>query len=186
MARNPYANTQMQNFWKETVEKEAAARLQTFAKMKGLERNKPRQLEVFRKKIEDNKPSDTLLEKLPAISSDVKFNRKKGDLNRISSATLANSSVLDSPEMIAPSPTVRKLLYDGFTKEGKGRYIYLRQRYHTTPEEKFAFPTCSSWEYGWRLGEVIKKEDIKKPKFGRTKIVEDTFYTRNGIVTDCK
>ncbi|KAH9519341.1 Protein atp6v1fnb [Bulinus truncatus] len=184
MARNPYANTQMQNFWKETVEKEAAARLHSFAKMKGQERNKPRQLEVFRKKIEDNKPSVTLLEKLPALSSDAKFSRKTGNLNLISSENALNDAILDEPEMRAPPPSIRKLLYDGFTKEEKGRYHYLQQRHQKIPEEKFAFPTCSSWEYGWKLEDVIKKEDIKKPKFGRTKIVEDTFYTRNGIVTN--
>lgn len=185
MARNPYANTQMQNFWKETCEKEASARLQSFAKMRGQERSKPRQLEVFRKRIENNKPSDALLERLPAITIDQKFSRKKADLNLPMGLDNVTSAFLEAPEMRAPSPAVMSTLYDGFTKEGKGRCIYLRKRYNKIPEEKFSFPTCSSWEYGWRLGDVIKKEDIKKPKFGRTKIVEDTFYTRNGLMSDC-
>ncbi|XP_059175834.1 protein ATP6V1FNB-like [Physella acuta] len=184
MARNPYANTQMQNFWKETVEKEASARLQSFAKMRCQERSKPRQLEVFRKRIEDNKPSDTVFEKLPPIQTEANFSRKKADLNAPLGLDAVTTAVLEAPEMRAPSPMVLKSLYDGFTKEEKGRYIYLKQRHQTIPEVKFAFPTLSSWEYGWRLGDVIKKEDIKKPKFGRTKIVEDTFYTRNGLMSE--
>ena len=184
MARNPYANTQMQNFWKESVEKEATARLVSFAKMRGQTRSKPRQLEVFRKKIEDNKPSDALLDRLPPISAEPHFNRKKADFNAPLGLERARTDIaVDAPEMRPVSPIIKEALYDGFTKEGKGRYIYLQQRYGKIPEEKFAFPTCSSWEYGWRLSDVIKKDDIKKPKHGRNKIVEDTFYTRNGLLS---
>lgn len=183
MARNPYANTQMQNFWKESVEKEATARLMSFAKMRGQSRSKPRQLEVFRKKIEDNKPSEALLDRLPPISAEPHFNRIKADFN--APLGLDKAQGIDAPEMRPVSANVKSALYDGFTKEGKGRYSYLAQRYDKIPEQKYAFPTVSSWEYGWRLADVIKKEDIKKPKYGRNKIVEDTFYTRNGIRSDC-
>lgn len=183
MARNPYANTQMQNFWKESVEKEATARLMSFAKLRGQSRSKPRQLEVFKKKIEDNKPSDALLERLPPISAEPHFNRKKADFNEPLGLDRAKTMpVTSAAEMHPVDPVLKDCLYDGFTKEGKGRYMYLHQRYSTIPEQKFAYPTCSSWDYGWRLCDVIKKEDIKKPKYGRNKIVEDTFYTRNGIM----
>jgi len=182
MARNPYANTQMQNFWKESVEKEATARLMSFAKMRGQSRAQPRQLEVFRKKIEDNKPSEALLDRLPPITAEPHFNRKKADFNEPLGLDRALTMPVDAPEMRPVDKNMKMTLYDGFTKEGKGRYMYLHQRYGTIPEEKFAFPTCSSWDYGWRLGDVIKKEDIKKPKYGRNKIVEDTFYTRNGLL----
>lgn len=84
-------------------------------------------------------------------------------------------------EMRPASAGTKEKLYDGFTKEGKGRYQYLCSRNKKGPEEKFAFPLLSSWEYGWRLGDVIKKEEIKKPPYGRTRIVADTFYTRTGI-----
>jgi len=184
MARNPYANTQMQNFWKESVEKEATARLTSFAKMRGQSKSKPRQLEVFRKKIEDNKPSEALLDRLPPISAEPHHNRKKADFNEPHGLDRAGTIAVDAPEMNPVDPAIKNALYDGFTKEGKGRYLYLHQRSHTIPEQKFVFPTCSSWDYGWRLSDVIKKEDIKKPKYGRNKIVEDTFYTRNGIMKE--
>ncbi|CAG5117889.1 unnamed protein product [Candidula unifasciata] len=179
MARNPYANTQMQSFWKETVEKEAAARLLAFRKQKGQPRNTARQLEVFRKKILDSKPSDAVLE-LPPISS----HKKKTDLDDSNCADKwAPETLLNAPEMRPVTPEVRKTLYNGFTKEGKGRHVYLHHRYEKDPEEKYTFPTCTSWEYGWKLGEVIKKDDIKKPKYGRYRIVENTFYTRNGLMS---
>ncbi|BFZ08797.1 hypothetical protein BsWGS_11836 [Bradybaena similaris] len=181
MARNPYANTQMQSFWKESIEKEAAARLLAFHKMKGQPRSTARQLEVFRKKILDSKPS-TVLEHLPPITAHT--NKTTADLNASSSGDKSvTETLLNAPEMRPVSSEVRKTLYDGFTKEGKGRHVYLHHRYQKDPEEKFTFPTCSSWEYGWRLGDVIKKEDIKKPTFGRYRIVENTFYTRNGLMS---
>lgn len=43
------------------------------------------------------------------------------------------------------------------------------------------YPYSANWEYGWKLGEVIKVADIKKPVAGRTRIIEDTFYRPNGI-----
>ena len=85
------------------------------------------------------------------------------------------------PEMRPVTPCSKSLLFDGLSKEGKGRNQYLKYRKNLAPEEKFEFPLVSSWEYGWRLSDVVKKEDIKKPPFGRTQKIRDTFYTRNGV-----
>jgi len=145
---------------------------------------RPRQLEVFRKKItEGSKPSEALLEKLPAIGAEQRHARVKADFNDPLIGKRAHTSVDLMEEMRPPSPKTKTALYDGFTKEGKGRYQYLRKRYDTIPEQKFSFPILSSWDYGWRLSDVIKKEDIKKPPHGRTRVVEDTFFTRNEIPT---
>jgi len=84
-------------------------------------------------------------------------------------------------DMHPVADVTKSSLYDGFTKEGKGRYQYLQQRYQRIPEDKYQFPVLSSWEYGWRLKDVINTEDIHKPAAGRTRIVADTFYTRTGI-----
>lgn len=73
---------------------------------------------------------------------------------------------------------VRKLLYDGFTKEGKGRAQYLSARTAKIPEVKYGFPLTTSWEYGWRLNDVVK--EFHAPKYGRSRIVRDSFYRRNG------
>lgn len=181
-ARNPDFSWQKQEFFKEAYGKEASQRLGWFNKRRAQSMNKSRQLEVFRKKItEGSKPSEALLEKLPAIEVEPRHNRKKADLNDPLLGNRAHTSVDLLTEMIPPSPHVKDTLYDGFTKEGKGRYQYLRSRCTTIPELKYHYPLCSSWEYGWRLDDVIPKESIKKPPHGRTRIVEDTFYTRNGV-----
>lgn len=181
-ARNANFTTQYQEFLKESFEKESSKRLNWFRNRRSASINKPRQLEVFRKKItEGSKPSEALLEKLPAIQKEARHARVKADFNDPMAGRRSYTAIELDAEMRPPSPGTKDALFDGFTKEGKGRYQYLQRRNQVNPEDKFAFPITSSWEYGWRLGDVIKKEDIKKPTYGRTRIVEDTFYTRNGI-----
>lgn len=77
-------------------------------------------------------------------------------------------------------PTKDKL-YEGLSKEGKGRYSYLQTRKDLSPEEKYNLPLVSSWEYGWRLNDVIKIEALKNPIHGRSRVIHDTFYRRNGF-----
>lgn len=72
------------------------------------------------------------------------------------------------------------MLYNGFTKEGRGRYQYLQARTFKKPEEKYEYPLTTSWEYGWRLDDVVK--EFRAPQFGRSRIVRDTFFRRNGIL----
>ncbi|XP_053159026.1 protein ATP6V1FNB [Hemicordylus capensis] len=83
------------------------------------------------------------------------------------------------PEMRVPTPEITQLLYQGFSHEGKGRSHYLKERKMKSPEEKFCYPVLSSWEYGWRLGDVVK--DIRTPIYGKSRIVKDTFFFKNGI-----
>ncbi|KAJ4926638.1 hypothetical protein JOQ06_014387 [Pogonophryne albipinna] len=52
------------------------------------------------------------------------------------------------------SPKTRNALYQDSSHHGKGRRLYLQRRGNIRPEEKFDFPLLSSWEYGWRLGEL--------------------------------
>lgn len=189
-SRSANLTTQYQDFLKESYEKESSQRLAWFNKRRShtTGMNRPRQLEVFRKKItEGSKPSQALLDKLPAIEGEQRHNRKRADFNDPLLGRRAYTSVDLQVVMRPPSPIARDSLYDGFTKEGKGRYQYLRHRYCIIPEKKFPFPILSSWDYGWRLDDVIKKEEIKKPTYGRNRIVEDTFYTRNGcnMETSC-
>lgn len=186
MARQ-YQDTQSQNFWKESINKEAQFRMTWHERWKSGEASKvkSRNYEVFRKKIEDNKPSDDLFNKLPKITKETHFKRKKADFNEPLGLERACTEPIDVSQsgMRPPTPKSKSTLYDGFTKEGKGRRQYLDLRNGLSPEKKFFFPFLSSWEYGWKQGEVVKKEEIKKPTYGRKRIVDDTFYTRNGIPT---
>lgn len=83
--------------------------------------------------------------------------------------------------MFPVNSKVRDKLYDGITKEEKGRYQYLKERIQTIPEKRYQFPLCSSWDYGWRMEDYIPKDTIKNAEYGRRAIVESDFFTRNGI-----
>lgn len=76
---------------------------------------------------------------------------------------------------------VRDKLYEGFSKQGKGRYQYLQDRKKVMPEKRYQFPLCSSWDYGWRLEDSVPRDSIKGPAYGRRAIVESDFFTRNEI-----
>ncbi|XP_045548065.1 uncharacterized protein isoform X2 [Salmo salar] len=60
-----------------------------------------------------------------------------------------------------------------------GRRLYLHTRTLKDPEEKFDHLLLSSWHYGWRLGEYGR--DYRSPANGRSGVVRNTFYSRNGI-----
>lgn len=183
MSRNYPANTQIQKFLEESYNKERDCRLGWYSKaVRSGEHTgtESKQLDVFRKKIEAAcpKPTEDLL-KLRDVKPKSYHKRKPNDVDNF--VKLRDRNAVLTVDMIPVENKVRNKLYDGFTKEGKGRYQYLTERYQNIPETKYSFPLLSSWEYGWRLGDVTKKEDIKKPAAGRTRIVSDTFYTRTGI-----
>lgn len=182
MARNYPANTQVQKFLEESYNKERDTRLQWYYKLRensNANIGASKQSEVARRKIQNApKPAEDMFNKISGDYAPQQFNKKKSNFDDLQTEKGLAQLVA---EMRPVDLRVKEKLYDGFTKEGKGRYQYLHSRYKDSPEDKFSFPLLSSWEYGWRLGDVIPKEDIKKPQHGRTKIVADTFYTRTGI-----
>jgi len=76
---------------------------------------------------------------------------------------------------------VRSLLYEGFSREGRGRGRYLRRRNVDDPEQRYRFPVTTSYQYGWDTTELVPRPS--KPRFGRSSVVNSTFYARNGIST---
>jgi len=187
MARNYPADTQIQNFLTESYIKEQNARLGWYHQRQLQPGQGSTQMQVFRKKIEAAapKPTEHLLSLRGMKSKNYHKRIVKNDDNLLKMAAAVAERNGSSGELLADmrpvTHFVRGKLYDGFTKEGKGRYQYLQDRYQQIPEVKYQFPVLNSWDYGWRLGDVIKKEEIKKPVNGRTRIVADTFYTRTGI-----
>ena len=178
-SRNYPANTQKQKFLEESYNKERDTRLAWFGNLVREDKGKSKQFEVFRRKIENApKPAEGLLQRLPKDVTAPRYNKR---IRKFDDTLASKDTRMLSAEMRPVTPLTKSKLYDGFTKEGRGRYQYLVHRNEKSPEDKFSFPLLSSWEYGWRLGDVIKKEDIKKPQNGRTRIVADTFYTRTGI-----
>ncbi len=81
-------------------------------------------------------------------------------------------------EMLPADSDMKAKLYQGFTKEEKGRYQYLKERKEILPELKYTFPVTSSLRYGWKLGDEVV---LQKPRYARSRVVRDTFYTRNNI-----
>lgn len=47
---------------------------------------------------------------------------------------------------------------------------------------RYYFPECSSWDYGWKMWDDVKK--IPKTGFGRYQIIRDSFYRRRGVEID--
>lgn len=144
-----------------------------------------RQYEVFRKKLERQRlqPSEAQLrlrqkhlEHLPPVVKDPERRTEAAATDRTDSTSLP-------PLVLQMEPVdgaTKKMLYEGLSSEGRGRHSYLRTRNNLGPDQKYTYPMVSSWEYGWRLEDVVN-EELKNPIHGRTKVIHDTFYRRNGI-----
>ncbi|XP_060058403.1 protein ATP6V1FNB [Erinaceus europaeus] len=76
-------------------------------------------------------------------------------------------------------PSTLQLLFQGVSHDGQGRAAYLRERYQQKPEEKFPEPILSSWEHGWRLGDVMKNASM--PTHARVQPIAKTFYIKGSV-----
>lgn len=85
-------------------------------------------------------------------------------------------------EMKPPTPRTKELLYHGTTKQEEGRYLYLKARSKIIPEEKYIFPITTNFEYGWQIGKLSSRLG-KTHIFRRCRIVNDTFFRKNGAMT---
>ncbi|XP_066554327.1 protein SPMIP1 [Amia ocellicauda] len=166
--------TQNQNCYRELIEKEAYTRLAWKIKYG---KDYPINF-ITRKKKEAPIPKLPLRKTvLPPV---VPARKAPEEGEREKSAGPGLRPTGESPLVMRPvTPQIRGTLYQGFSKEGKGRCLYLQARNQKNPEQKFGHPLLSSWEYGWRLGDFDK--EIKSPINGRSGIVKNTFYARNGV-----
>lgn len=147
------------------------------------DQTKSRQYEVYRKKLERQRlqPSEAQLRlrqkhlELPPIVKDPERTEAAND-----SPQAATSLPPMTLQMEPADGETKKMLYEGLSSEGRGRYSYLRTRNNLGPDQKYSYPMLSSWEYGWRLDDVVK-EELKNPIHGRMQIIHETFYRRNGI-----
>lgn len=183
----PY-DTFGQRFIEETYSKDRDTRIKWFLRNKDLQLDQDvgrdgagggsKQYDVYRKRIEAGCPRPT--ESLLALKdryqpADHRKRIRTFDDHYQASPSMDDESLVD---MLPPDDATRRQLYNGTTKEGKGRYQYLRSRNVPGPDSKYRLPVLTSWEYGWNAGDVVKK-----PEFGRTKLISDTFYCRNGVHT---
>ncbi|XP_071494707.1 protein SPMIP1-like [Diadema setosum] len=179
-------DVQRQNFWTESIHKEAYTRLawhEKYSKEFARESREGGQAAIARKKRPDMVPKVKLI---PVQALKTKKAPAKTDVSKAQEESKQKFAELAGKnpdallvEMRPATPKVRAQLYEGFSKEGTGRYAYLQIRKLKKPECKYEVPLTSSWEYGWRLDDVVK--EFKAPSFGRSRIVKDSFYRTNGI-----
>ena len=177
-------DTQLQNFWVESINKEASLRFswhlkysKKFAKGAvsiGDPSKAPRKAAlVFNssvsdkiKKLEnDQKKSKTLPASAPGFRA-----------TELQSKSDGTSMMRD---MRPASHNTHGLLYNGISAHGEGRYAYLKKRKEKTPEEKYEFPILSSCQYGWKIMEYANP---KPSKHARTCVIKDSFYRNSGII----
>lgn len=179
-------DVQRQNFWTESIHKEAYTRLawhEKYSKEFARESREGGQAAVARKKRPDMVPKVKLI---PVQSLKTKKTKKAADKTDASKAQENAKKELAGKdpnallvEMRPVTSDVREQLFKGFSKEGTGRYAYLQMRKLKKPEMKYEVPLTSSWEYGWRLNDVVK--EFRAPTYGRSRIVKDSFFRTNGI-----
>ncbi|KAJ8686804.1 hypothetical protein QAD02_022598 [Eretmocerus hayati] len=73
-------------------------------------------------------------------------------------------------------PAVKSILYVPKDESFLSRKKYFKERYKQNPEDKFFYPQCTSWVYGWRLKDYPPGSS---PKFGMKSVIHSTFYRRN-------
>ncbi len=166
-------DTRAQNSWKELIEKEASTRIA--CKLRDAEAKDDDDW-FKRSKYTENRPFT--VNQLPTIVFPPRPVRQKPADILLQLANKQKETASLS-EMKPADDKTKTLLFEGFTKEEKGRYQYLRARTAHNPEDKYEFPLLSSWEYGWKLKDVGQK--FKSPANARSKIVEESFYRRNGV-----
>ena len=174
MARSFPADTKLQSFFTEQYDREANARLQFY---KDKKQGTVRSAGSTHKRIQGG----ALINGLPAINPTA-FARQmiREDRERIAQISVEAKKFQTKEEMRPPPAKMRDGLYEGFTKEERGRYRYLKQRKLAIPEQKFHFPLLSSWEYGWKIDEEFQ---LHRPEYARTRMIQDSFYTRNNVPT---
>lgn len=169
-------DTRTQNAWKELVDKEASTRIQ--AKLR-TEETKDEDEWFVRSKYTQNKPSTSgkLITSINYPPKPVRHDPAQMAEELTKKIKESNINLLS--DMKPVDTKTKDLLFDGISKEEKGRYQYLKARKSETPENKYDYPILSSFEYGWKLNEL--NTPFKSQRHGRSKIVEESFYRRNGI-----
>ena len=167
-------DTQAQNFWIESINKETALRFQW-----RLRYSKQFSAATFqsRKKDKGMKLGNELSQRLSLLEKNQKDSIPK-QLSPVQPEKLVEVD-LTLPDMRPPSANTRALLYTGISAHGEGRRAYLARRKNLRPDEKYDFPMMTSSNYGWK---VLEYSDLKKSPHARTGIIRDSFYRPSGVM----
>ena len=177
MVRELNMDTQRQNFWKESIDKEASVRLAWHVQFS---KDLSSQSAIQMKNIHPKK-KETLFPKIGTQNTLIQSNLNEQKLKMAKQMDKSTTKPTLLVEMHPVTPRTKKLLYKGFSALGEGRYAYLQERKKKKPEQKYEFPITNAWEYGWKITEAMKQSLSKPAEFGRTRIVKDSFYRNNGV-----
>ena len=178
-------DTQLQNFWKESINKEAALRFSwhlRFSKQFSKEFAKSASTKKPKAARHSSVPNgNTVAERIRHLEKEKRLrDGKKGDDTVIENPRLTQSDgALSLRDMRPPTAFTRQLLYNGISAHGEGRYAYLRKRKTLTPEEKYDFPILSSCQYGWKIRDFGQ---TKSSPHARVCVIKDSFYRNSGII----
>lgn len=130
MARNFPANTKAQKALEELYEKETLAQLNWFLKCQEAQRQSDSILLTANTINYAQTPNIKNLVKNYKIKNNLPIeDEKKENSNLIENKLLVNFPKfdldIDKPEMHPPSKNILELLYNGNSKEGKGRYVLI-------------------------------------------------------------
>lgn len=99
---------------------------------------------------------------------------------------IARVQAREAAKKSAAPPPERSLLYDGVSKDGKGRGAYLKLRHLREPKDKFSFPVTEAQEVGWSLQNVVPPPRSVAFNNGRKPVIKNGFYryTIGGRLSD--
>lgn len=180
MVRELNMDTQRQNFWKESIRKEAMVRLawqtqysKEFARTGVFGKNKAKKVNINVTPVMKNLQEKLDIKMSEIHSADPEFQDEI--------AKPSSQPKMYLKEMRPASKQTVKLLYEGFSADGGGRYAYLEKRKTLIPERKYEFPITSSFEYGWKNKDAMR--GMKPAQFSRSSTIKEEFYRPNGIFT---
>ncbi|THD28194.1 hypothetical protein D915_001040 [Fasciola hepatica] len=188
MARNFPADTRGQRALEELYEKETKSQIAWFLKREKVKKDYPGQIvtpaqiaETPVPKLKDVLPSH-LMEKISRIQASQEKSKVYAK-TPTEMMPVKEQFIEPLPDMFPADQPTQRILYDGISKEGNGRAKYLQTRNKLDLEDKYRYPVLSSMEYGWGQTELIKhmSAQVGQKRRGRVKIVEESFYRRNGI-----
>jgi hypothetical protein len=171
-------DTRSQNAWKELIHKEAATRISSHQNFK----SNPTGDEWFKRAFYTQTISKPIGRSLPIIVSPSRSKshyipNNSFDILGKTLHTENDSNILK--DMYPIKKEHEEILFDGYSQEEKGRYKYLNLRKEIPLEERYQYPVSNSMIYGWKLGKT--GQQFKTPTYARGKIIEESFYRRNGV-----
>ena len=189
-------DTQLQNFWKESISKEAALRFSWHRRYsKQFSRDNraakssagtPFKPTVVAKPARHSSVPDgkTVAERIRLLESERRRRDAANNADDLKEQPRLSKSAGALPlrDMRPPTTGTRHLLYNGISAHGDGRYAYLRKRKMLTPEEKYEFPILSSCQYGWKIREFGGHSQAKPSPHARVCVIKDSFYRNSGII----